>query len=277
MTATGGLFAHLVDDAGLFPPAELPMAEALRRHAADEGNPVVTGRFLCPASRLAECLAAMPSGPALRLALICDLAPPALAATVRAVRDAPRLDLRSIEGVLPDPLALSAAPAGPSTVPLYAEVRCDLDRLESVLDVLAGAGHRGKVRCGGQRGDLFPTPDALARFIRGCAEREVAFKATAGLHHAVAHRDPATGFDHHGFLNLVVAAARATSGGDAAEIAEILRVTDPAPLVAKANGLDPDAVAAARALFACYGSCSTSEPWEDLIALGLVPAPAEVS
>jgi len=42
----------------------------------------------------------------------------------------------------------------------------------------------------------------------------VPFKCTAGLHHAVHHTDPATGFVHHGFLNIVAATARAIVGGD---------------------------------------------------------------
>ena len=51
-----GLLAGLVDDAGLFPPEQLPMAAALARHRADEaaGHPMLTHRFLCPASRLGE-------------------------------------------------------------------------------------------------------------------------------------------------------------------------------------------------------------------------------
>ncbi|MEU8382752.1 hypothetical protein AB0C32_26620, partial [Streptosporangium sp. NPDC048865] len=53
---TAPLFRGLVDDAGLFPPTGLPMAEALERHRGDlSGNdPVLTHRFLCPAGRLAE-------------------------------------------------------------------------------------------------------------------------------------------------------------------------------------------------------------------------------
>ncbi|MGH9008457.1 MAG: hypothetical protein ACRDYF_01260, partial [Acidimicrobiia bacterium] len=51
-----GLLAALVDDAGLFPPESLPMADALARHRADEaaGYPMLSHRFLCPASRIGE-------------------------------------------------------------------------------------------------------------------------------------------------------------------------------------------------------------------------------
>ena len=48
--------AHLFDDAGLFPPAKLPMAEALTAHERASSGPHsrVVGPFLCPATRLAE-------------------------------------------------------------------------------------------------------------------------------------------------------------------------------------------------------------------------------
>src|SRR5439155_19860364 len=75
-----GLLAALVDDAGLFPPESLPMAEALARHRADEaaGYPMLSHRFLCPASRIGELRAEWaglagdrPDGP-LRLGVILD-------------------------------------------------------------------------------------------------------------------------------------------------------------------------------------------------------------
>jgi hypothetical protein len=54
-----------------------------------------------------------------------------------------------------------------------------------------------KVRCGGAR---VPSVDELARFIRGCRDDGLVFKATAGLHHA--YPTPA---GEHGFLNLLAA------------------------------------------------------------------------
>src|SRR5581483_10724564 len=50
------LFEHIVDYAGLFPPAKLPLPEALRRYAADVSGPRqwFVGRFVCPATRLEE-------------------------------------------------------------------------------------------------------------------------------------------------------------------------------------------------------------------------------
>lgn len=265
---TASLFTALVDDAGLFPPTDLPMADALARHAGDVGNPVVTGRFLCPAGRLPECVALLDRP--LDLGLIAPLDPAGLTAALEAVRAEPFLRLRSVEGVLP------AALPRPIDVPSYAEVVLD-DLLDDVLDCMSASGWRAKLRCGGVRAEMFPTSEQVARFVHGCARRGVAFKATAGLHNAVRHRDPATGFEHHGFLNLVIASARAAGGGSSEELVDALRQTEAAPLVAEAKALTPAAADATRDLFTCYGSCSTSEPWADLIALDLLPAPSQVS
>ena len=63
-TALGAVLTHLFDDAGLFPPAKLPMAEALAAHARALRAPHsrVVGPFLCPATRLAELDACVASG-----------------------------------------------------------------------------------------------------------------------------------------------------------------------------------------------------------------------
>jgi hypothetical protein len=140
---------------------------------------------------------------------------------------------------------------------------------DGVLDVLAGTGHRAKLRTGGLRADLFPGPAELAGTLAACVARGVALKCTAGLHSAVRHTDPATGFAHHGFLN-VLAACAALAAGEPAPVAERwLREDDPAAL---AGGWSPDRAARARAVFASFGTCSVCEPVDDLVALGLLPA-----
>jgi hypothetical protein len=47
------LLEGLVDDAGLFPPTSLSMADALERHRSVQ-HPMLTGRFLVPGDRLGE-------------------------------------------------------------------------------------------------------------------------------------------------------------------------------------------------------------------------------
>jgi hypothetical protein len=148
--------------------------------------------------------------------------------------------------------------------------------VKAVAAAAAGpaAGLRGaKVRCGGARADLFPSPEELAAFVCACFEHGVPFKATAGLHGAVRHADSQTGFVHHGFLNLLLAAVRAVSGAPLEDVAAVLASTDGPALVAEARAVSGRDLSAARLLFRAYGSCSTSEPVEEATRLGLLGAP----
>ena len=93
-------------------------------------------------------------------------------------------------------------------------------------------------------------------------------KATAGLHRPVRHRDDATGFVHHGFLNILLAVGRRLVGGDEDDLVAVLESTDEASLVAEARAAD---AAAIRRVFLSYGSCDTAEPITELERLGLIP------
>src|SRR5437899_12321007 len=50
------MFAGIVDYAGMFPPAQLPLEQAIRNYARYRTEPEswMMGRFVCPAARLAE-------------------------------------------------------------------------------------------------------------------------------------------------------------------------------------------------------------------------------
>lgn len=258
------LFDRLVDDAGLFPPTSLTMEAALARHheARAAGHPVLTHRFLCPASRLEEMqreLRAKLSRP-IAIGLILDTGDPALVA--EALGD----ELLAV--------ALVEIPPGgpteglPSGVPVYLEV--PRGGFEAVEQIAARPGFGAKVRCGGVRADLFPTEAELAVFIRACVAADLPFKATAGLHHAVRYTDPQTGFTHHGFLNLLLAVAAALSKADAEAVEEVLASTDAPALAHMAKTIDPDAAREVRRLLVAYGSCSISTPLQDLAELGLL-------
>jgi hypothetical protein len=124
-----------------------------------------------------------------------------------------------------------------------------------------------KLRCGGLQAGAFPGTDEVAEFLTVVCAEGVPFKATAGLHHAVRHQDPETGFTHHGFLNLLVGVARALAGQD---VVEVLDSTDADALIAESSGWPESTTRAVRQVFSSYGSCSFAEPVADLQALGLL-------
>ena len=172
--------------------------------------------------------------------------------------------------VPPDEDLVAGAAQAIAQVPAEIRLYVELPRVAGWRDAvehLGAAGRGAKLRTGGLRAELFPTTTELAAFITACAEAQVPFKCTAGLHHAVHHTDPTTGFVHHGFLNIVVATARAVTGGD---VEGALAEERPDRLAAEAAALDPPAAAATRALFVSYGSCDIEEPVADLLALGLL-------
>jgi hypothetical protein len=237
------LLSRLIDHAPLFPPASLPLPEALAEDVRAGGgrDAFMLARFVCPATQLADL--------------------PDVGRGVSAVLDGPLPSGSSVEAVevrMGDELATlsSIAPE------VYVEVSLD-DHLGESLDALARYGLRPKVRCGGA---TVPSTEALAAFVQGCRARDLAFKATAGLHHAVRTNG------EHGFLNLLAAVV---FGDEENALAE----HDLA-----AFGLDADAFSwrgrsasadelslARRTRFHSIGSCSFFEPVEELEALGMLP------
>jgi hypothetical protein len=102
--------------------------------------------------------------------------------------------------------------------------------------------------------------------IRACVERKLPFKLTAGLHQAIRHSDPETGFTHHGFLNVLAAVCLANDGADTGDIASILASTQPLTLIETIRPFRNDP----RPVWRGFGTCSIVEPVADMQQLGLV-------
>ena len=225
------LFARLIDHAPLFPPAQLPLPEALDEHrlAREGAHGWIVRRFVAPAS----VLPALNREP-LVLSVVLD--------TQAEVAD-PRIE------------ALE--------VPPNAEVPVSDGEVyvEGAVPPLASPAARVKVRCG----PTVPSVEELADVIRSCREHAVPFKATAGLHHAVRQEG------QHGFVNLLAAAV---FGDEEAALAEddteAFRVDDAFRWRGRTASVED--VDRGRGLFVAFGSCSFSEPVDDLIAQGYLAA-----
>ena len=109
----------------------------------------------------------------------------------------------------------------------------------SALDELAAREISLKFRTGGLTEDLFPGSPDLASCLEAALDRELPFKCTAGLHHAVRNRDAETGFAHHGFLNVLLATRASLDGNSLEEVAGVLDDTD-GPALADRLREDPD-------------------------------------
>jgi hypothetical protein len=143
---------------------------------------------------------------------------------------------------------------------------------------------RAKIRTGGVMPDLFPAPRALAGFLVECARLRLAFKATAGLHHAIRSTYKLT-YDKdspsatmHGFLNLLLAASVAWQGGSAEEVCATLEETDPTAFAFDDDGagwhgrrlLNAQLAETREEFMISFGSCSFEEPLTELGAMGLL-------
>ncbi|MET8231089.1 hypothetical protein ABZS77_10475 [Micromonospora sp. NPDC005298] len=281
-TQVPALLDGLVDDAAVFPPGSAALPDALtahRRHRAAWYADLV-GPLLVPASTVVAGKLSGLVDPAERLVvgLIGDTgiaglpaALPLLAPDGVAVRQIEVAVAKRGEDPLPGITHLLRTTATtPDVEAVYAELPLTFG-LIGALDALAAARADGvpiaaKFRTGGLAAELFPTPAELAAVICACRDRDLPFKLTAGLHEAVRHLDPETGFTHHGYANVLAATLAAAGGAGVRAVAELLTVVDPRPLLEHLNGrLD-----APRPLWVGFGSCSILEPLTDLIRLGLV-------
>ena len=249
---------RLIDYAGLFPPAQLPMDGALAQYeqARSSAASWMLGRFIVPASRLAEVR--MP----FELSVIA--APEAFEEVARARSAGVSIGALEVPPAAGSGVraAAEAKRTGLSDLPIYIEVGDPLE-IPAIGDLGLGA----KLRCGGLEPAAYPSVETVAAFIAEATSAGVPFKATAGLHHPVRHFNAAAGVTMHGFLNLLVAAARADQAG-ASELAAIIAEEDPASLPLT----DEAALRRARSRFVGYGSCSFEEPVDDLRALHVLAA-----
>ena len=282
-TALRALLEHVVDYAGLYPPANLDLPSAARNYASYRAGDDrwMLGRFVVGVARLPELRAIIggfrPAGTPWPVTVV---APDAAAATavIRGV-DIGGLTVESIEVK-----AKTAADVGllaratDRKRDVYVEVGID-DSLDGMLDAIMVAKLRAKVRTGGVTSDAFPPTADVVRFIRACLTRDIPFKATAGLHHPLRGTYPltydanATSAPMYGFLNVFLAAAlmRATDFSDD-DARALLDESDESAFAIQDQTIawrdhvaDLEAIQMTRTRVATsFGSCSFREPVEEL-------------
>jgi len=302
MDSVRTLLSEIFDYAGLFPPSSVDMSTAVGNYAKylEGGHRWMLGRFVCPVAKIeafeAAAIPHLPKGETddpWRLSGIVSL--DALSEQIDAifrfndhhesVAEAGRcvIDVIELKASTPEQVEQIMR-----IVPEQLEPFIELDHRQDVrglLAAIAGTGGRAKIRCGGVTPDLIPSVSEVARFIANCAAAEVSFKFTAGLHHAIRSEHPLTyeadapRSTMHGFLNVFTAAAMARVNRlSAEELHEIIIDTDPKSFIFTDTGLTwhehfvPTArLSRVRESFAIsVGTCSFTEPIEDLMAIGLL-------
>jgi hypothetical protein len=296
MPAARAAFEHLIDYAGLYPPASLPLDGVARNYAAYRRGPHawMLGRLITPVDALGELehlaqhegataddrwpLSVLVGG-AQVIASSGDLVQRALAARDSVLR------IESIEAVaISDHEIALVGSAFPDSIDRFVEIGSEPDPAE-LIGAIRHHSCAGKIRTGGITPDAFPPPARLARFLARAATNGVPMKATAGLHHAIrgdrrltyAADSPSTTM--HGFVNVVLAAVLLIAGRIDEELAEAL-LEDDRPEAFKFGGRAAswlnavvtytEIAHARRVLLRSIGSCSFEEPVSELAELGWI-------
>jgi len=255
-------FHQFFDDAAIFPPGNASMDAAVNQHIAFRNGPLsrYVGPLVIADTRLGEVV----TDQAIHVSLICT-------GDVDSALDAldGRFDLAAIEiPVVASGGYVAAAGKGMAFgVPTFIEVGWTT-AYDVVGAALAATGASLKLRTGGTSPEAFPSPEMLGAAICGAVGNGISFKCTAGLHQGVRYTDE-QGFEHHGFLNILLATLIAPNQAD---VTAMLARTD-AGVVSEFAGLSAGDVALARSRFVSFGTCSVAEPVADLIASGLMKEP----
>lgn len=275
-SAHPALFVSLINDAALFPPAALPMTQALSAHAEHRAAATadLVGPFLVGAPAVPDLEAALDAGsPA--PATVGLVARPGTAfdrveSALQALRAQTRTRLVSVDAAWePGWRDLHMG-----DLPIHLEIgRRDRDAaLDDLVSAAGTADVRAKFRTGATADWAWPSADELADFIVAAGARHLPFVLTGGLHHAVRGEHVVAGSveDQHGLLNVLVAVHASAGGADATTVRELLEIREAEVLAAVVRGWSSPDIAAVRAAFTSYGCCDVTDPIGDLHALGLL-------
>ncbi len=289
--ALRALLTGLIDYAGLFPPAGLGMADAVRNYASyvngeHSEDSWMLGRFILPAARLHEFREAVEHTGAdasgWRLSVLATGADqeaiegwshPHVYGTIDT------LEIRAANGGE----IKQAAQAFAGGYQLYFEI--PPQQWTALLQTVGVAHARAKIRTGGEAPAAIPPEGSVLQFLRLASERRLAFKATAGLHHPLramqrlTYKEDSPSAVMHGFLNVFAAAAllwHEPKMGQ--EAAWMLAERDPYAITMDGDmmtwhnssvTLTTQQIREARERFCIsFGSCSFLEPVADLRTLG---------
>jgi hypothetical protein len=291
MVASSALFDGLIDDAAMFPPGNAEVGEAVGAHqgyrrswlAPMIGPLVVSDQKFAEVGRALRRLPIDHGENATAIPLAVAVVNTGGAGGLLSLigRDVEGVQVVAVESALRDlddlagnaDRVVSAAAELDETVRVFVEIPY-APGWEKAVEVVEAAGYYGKLRTGGLEPVDIPHTDRLAHQLSVLVEADLPFKATAGLHHAMALSGTDPGRPRqHGFLNLLVAVEALVDGGSEGEAAGVLAETDSGGVVEHLAAWDDGQASRVRRRFRSFGCCGVLDPVNDLVALGLVAEP----
>jgi len=289
------LLAGAIDYAGLFPPSQLAMSEAVLNYATYRNSNYawMLGRFVVTAARLDEFYES--AGDFIQRDPLdrWHIAVVAGEDIVETLKQVELFNTRHGEQAICDVLEVRANSVSkientlnglcPGTT-AYFEVKMG-DGMSELIAALAERGQRAKIRTGGITPETFPAPSEIVQFVRECLAANVPFKATAGLHHPIRCFRPLTYEEEsvmgrmHGFLNLFLMTGFAREGYRPSlledlmeeEFDEVFRFEDQSVTWRDDHVLSLWQIEQSRKTgIQSFGSCSFDEPVADLQTLGIL-------
>lgn len=292
MQSTGSFksfFSALIDYAGLFPPATLPLRTALENYHnyLHSDDAWMLGSFIVPAALLDELRVELQ-----RLPVLAEPLPVSVLVSNAAI-DLPvikvfmethasqikiaALETKFLTETTIDPVLLEFLRTQKSAPAVFVELVADSEwellfpRAVEVLRSSAGENKLSlafKLRCGGVSPDRIPSIDQVAQVIHGCASAAVPLKCTAGLHQPFRHIDENLQVPFHGFFNLFFTGMLAFADSVSIETLLELLADEGSPVLATEDTiswlgyeLDVNTIRACRTEnIISFGSCSFTEP-----------------
>ncbi|MBD2078662.1 hypothetical protein [Leptolyngbya sp. FACHB-17] len=294
LTSLKQLLARIVDYAGIFPPAQLSLSEAINIYDRAHSSPhcSMLDRFVLPATRLSEFIKLLPSEDASSsqpwsLSVIVSKnwrseLEQIYQATKRDYK--PSIQISALEVAPLPPVEIESIRLEiPAEVDTFFEIPFNVD-LEPYLDILHQIRAGAKLRTGGIISDAFPDSTQLGQRILSLANARIPFKATAGLHHALrghcfTHAPNKTSTTMHGFLNVAIASAFAYQ--QAIPLNEVVAILEESSIDSfQLSDIEigwhefslPILVIehSRQQFFRSFGSCSFEEPIHELYDLKLL-------
>lgn len=288
------LLSEIIDYAGLFPPSQLSMSEAVSNYATYKNSNYswMLGRFVVPANRLDEFSESAKEffSSDVKSWELSVLAGEDIYETVSQIENfnaehAPHATIDALEVKAHTNSSINKiADAVPPNLTTYFEIPLRED-LADLFSTLAIRKQRAKIRTGGVTADAFPTAAQITRFMRICLAANIPFKATAGLHHPVRCLKPLTYEKDapedtmNGFLNVFLAAGFLKQDFQRSTIHKLLEdeqaenfaFEDDGVLWRQKHFLSTAQLKTLREKnIISFGSCSFDEPVKDLQEIGIL-------